>query len=162
MKKVIKPVVSEDTKPYNKGLKLWDRIKLKLNPSKTFVVTMMYSNGTIQTFVVKAKTETFEHNKRMYYLYYENSWTDLTLKKTHLFYWDDNPTPINRVVRKEGDQKFFSVSPENIKPLLQMEYVKVLTQGEELNKFLKTVIALSIGTLITVGLIGLYIYQKFQ
>lgn len=114
--------------------------KLKSKPEKSFLIKMLFSNGTSKEFVIVGKTETFDYRKRTYYLQYENSWFNITQNQYELTYFDDFPVPVNRKIIKEGDEAFFSVTPENLKPLIKMEYVKALASSEEITKKLKTII----------------------
>lgn len=111
--------------------------KFKKHPDRSYFITMFFSNGTCKEFVIVSNDEVFTYKKRMYYLRFENSFFNLTQNQNHLLYFDDYPVPINKQITKTGDKAFFSVSPDNLKPLLKMEYVKVLSQNLELDKYLK-------------------------
>lgn len=126
------------------GLSFWDKRKLAKHPDQCFLITMHYSNGTTRSFVVRAKGETFQHKKRVYYLRFEDGWYDLTFGQYHLHYWDDCSVPISREFQRKGDEAFFTVTPENLKPLLKMEYIKVLAQSHEINKYLRAILALTL------------------
>ena len=125
-----------------------DRIKLKYKADCSYLITMLFSNGTCKQFVISTREETFTYKGREYFLRYEDAWFDITYNQFRLFYHDDTAIPINREIQLLGDEKWFSVRPENLKPLLKMEYVKVLAQSQELSKYLKT-------TLIIVAIVGL-------
>jgi len=125
-------------------LGFWQKRKLKKNPDNTFLIYMMFSNGTCREFVIKSTSELFQYKKRWYYLRYENSWFNLTQNQYVLCFFDDYPVPIDRKVLKEGDKNFWTVTPENLKPLFDMQYVKVLSQSQELDKKLTTITILVI------------------
>jgi len=143
----------------NTGLKFTDKFKLKFKPTISFLISMHFSNGTCKSFVVASKTETFDYKKKTYYLRYENAWFDLTHNLYRLNYFDDFPLPIDRKVIKQGDSKFFAVTPENIKPLLKMEYVKALAQSHEISKYLKMCLLLSAVTLLGIIIVGFLVYN---
>ena len=51
------------------SLKYFDKVKLNLFPTKTFLITMFFSNGTCKQFVIYTKKKTFIYKGRSYYLY---------------------------------------------------------------------------------------------
>lgn len=135
-----------------KGLSRKDRKRLKKNGDKAFMITMMFSNGTCREFVIIGKTEYFDYRKRTYYLRYEDSWFNLTQNQFELFFFDDCPVPISREIMKKGDKKFFSVTPENLKPLIKMEYVKALASSDDVIRKVKTILVLVIVGLALMGI----------
>ena len=143
-------------------LKFRDKWRLRRKPEKSFLVTMLFSNGTSKTFVVATREEVFTYKKRTYYLKYDDSWFSLSHNQYRLFYFDDSPVPLQREIIKRGEKPFWSVSPDNLKPLLKMEYVKTLAQSQELSRFLKFSLLLGVAnaflSVIILGLIynGLY------
>lgn len=124
-------------KTKQEGLKRKDKRILKNNPETAFYIEMYFSNGTSREYVIKSKEECFCYKKRWYYLRFEDSWFNLTQNQYKLNYYDDHPVPIDRKVIRKGDKNFFSVTPENLKPLIEMEYVKALASSQELSKYLK-------------------------
>jgi len=142
------------------GLKFIDKVKLKLKPTKSYLVTMHFSNGTCKNFIIASNSELFTYKKRTYYLRYENSWFDLSFNLYRLNFFDDFPVPIDREVVKNGDSKFFSVTPENIKPLLKMEYVRALASSQEISKYLKMTIFLCAVCLLGIVIVGILVYTK--
>ena len=148
-----------------KGLSWFDKLKLKVRPQQSFLISMKFSNGTRRTWVLITKDEIFTYKKRTYYLDYQNAYYDLTHNQYHLEFFDDFAVPIDRkIVQLQDDnisdeeqaRAFFSVTPSNLKPLIKMEYVKALAESQELNKYLKLIITF---TLIT-GIICMYIAYK--
>ena len=126
------------------GLGIFERRKLQKHGETAFLINMFFSNGTSKEFVIVTNEETFTYKKRTYYLRYEDSWFSLTQNQYILNFFDDYPVPISREVKMVGDESFFSVKPENLKSLLKMEYVKVLSQNLELDKYLKMAAIFSI------------------
>lgn len=143
-------------------IKFRDRIKLKRRPEISFLVTMLFSNGTIKHFVVTTKEEIFTYKKRTYYLKYTDAWFDLSHNQYRLFFFDDYPVPIDREIVKKGGEHWFSVTPQNLKPLVKMEYVKALANAHELSKFLKfTLLLMIVNTLILVA-VAIFTYQIYN
>jgi len=126
------PVTAGTSRELNKkeGLSFIEKAKLKLSPTKSYLIKMFFSNGTCKEFVIVTKSETFTYNKRTYYLRYEDAWFNLTQNQFELCYFDDYPVPIDRAIQKLGEKEYFSVTPENLKPLIKMNYVKVLAQSD--------------------------------
>jgi len=133
------------------GLGFRQKMILKRKPDISFLITMLNSNGTCKQFVIATTKETFSYKGKIYHLRYENSWFDLSFNQYRLYYFDDYVEPIDRAVMKQGDEKFFSVTSSNIKPLIKQEFVKALTQAGELSKYLKITMVCSAITLFLVG-----------
>lgn len=122
---------------FRKGLSWRDRRKLKKHPEMSYLITMFFSNGTKKEFVIKTKKETFSYRGREYYLRYEEGWYNLTQNQYELNFFDDYAVPIDRKILRKGNKAFFSVTPENLKPIIDMNYVKVLAESGDLNKWVK-------------------------
>jgi len=120
-------------------LGFWNKRKLKKKPETAFLIRMFFSNGTSKEFIICTKDEIFSYKKRWYYLRYQDSWFNLTQSQYELCYFDDYPVPLDRSITQQGDKRFWGVTPENIKPLVEMNYVKVLAQSQELEKKLSTI-----------------------
>ena len=150
------PEFSPTLKPMKKqkGIKFFARWKLSRKPETTYLVTMRFSNGTQRTWVINAKEEVFRYRARTYYLRYEDSVYNITHKQQELFYHEDHVTPIQKeIIRMEDPdaepgsetaRAYFSVVPSNVRDLLKQEYVKVLAQAQELSKYLKAGVVLSV------------------
>jgi len=140
------PIVMNGTvreKKKHEKLGFWNKRRLKKSPEKAFFIEMFFSNGTSKEFVITTNDEIFRYNKRWYHLRFENSWFNLSQNQYKLNFFDDYCEPMDReVIRKlgkDGDKNFFSVTPDNLKPLIDMEYVKALASSQELDKYLKMV-----------------------
>jgi len=130
----------------NTGLGWRAKRKLKSKPESSYLVKMIFSNGTTRYWVVETDDELFVYKKRMYYLRKENSFYNLTHHQQELIYYDDYVCPIekNVVLMEDEEEKdsnlrkaFFSIVPSNLKPLIKMEYVKALAESSEFSKYLK-------------------------
>jgi len=128
----------KEKKKHNK-LGWINKWKLKKHPEKSYLINMRFSNGTCKEFVIVTKSETFRYMKRDYFLRYENAYFNLTQNLYELSFFDDHPVPIDRAIKKIGDTDYFTVTPENLKDLLGMEYVKVLASSQQLDSMLKTI-----------------------
>jgi len=124
-------------KDWRKKLKRRDRRKLKKKPETSYLVTLLFSNGTKKTFVVVTTNELFSYRKKFYHLRYEDAVLNLNLNLFELAYDEDYVEPIGREIKQEGDKAFFSVKPDNVKPLIDMNYVKVLVESQDIQKLLK-------------------------
>ena len=125
-------------------LGFWQKRKLKRKPETSFLIRMFFSNGTSKEFVISTTKETFDYLGRTYYLRYEDAYFNLTQNLYELNYFDDYPVPLDREVVKIGDEKFWTVTSENLKDIIKMEYVKALASSQELNKFLRMNATLSV------------------
>lgn len=145
----VKAGVTEISK--RQGLSKIDRWKLNKFPSHTFLIEMFFSNGTSKTWVIKTRKETFTYKKRTYYLRYADSWFNLSNNQYKLYYHEDFVVPIDREVAQlentdaeTGFEKaYFSVTPHNVKPIIEYEYVGRLVSSETFNKWLKLSVILS-------------------
>lgn len=141
-----------------KSLTFGDRWKLNRSPLNSYLITMFFSNGTSRSWVIKTKEETFTYRKRTYYLRYEDALYDISHGAHHLFFHEDHPVPIDREIKREGEQNWFSVTPHNLKPLMSMEEVTALVSSTELNKYLRMlVIICGILLLFTLANLGMLI-----
>ncbi len=143
-------------------ISFFNKLRLKIRPDRSFLITMMFNNGTSKTFVIVAKNQTFQYRKKMYHINNEESFFNLTQKQYQFFYQEGSAEPINREIQKKGNEKWFSVTPENLKPLLRQEYVKTMAAASELSKFLKlSLLFAGINILVTIAL-GALMYQLLQ
>lgn len=120
-----------------KGLSFIDKIKLFFKQDNAFFITMFNNNNTVGHFIITTKDRTFTYKKDEYQLIPEKARYDLNHKQEHLFYHEGYFAPIDKSIIQEGDSAFFSVTPENAKPLIEMEYVRILATANELNRWLK-------------------------
>ena len=145
------------------GLKWRDKWKMRKRPSLSFLVTIIHSNGTSKTFIVATDEETFTYGKRHYYLRFEDNVFDLSHGQYHLFYHEDHAVPLQVDVEmiedpdapKGKERAFWAVRPHNLKPVIDMEYVKALT-AIELSKYIKLTLLIAAGALIASG-VNLYL-----
>ena len=75
----------------NKELK-----NLKSKPQSTYIIEMLFNNGTCKQFVLQTTEPTFQlsnDDKRMYYMYYEECYYDITLKQNRFIYSESFSTP---------------------------------------------------------------------
>lgn len=121
-----------------------DTWKIKSNPDHVWIVTMHFANGTQKTWAIETKDETFTIKKKMYHLFYEECSFDISLNQYHLHYHEDFAVPINREIRQEGDEAYFTVKPSNLGELIKFNFVKVLTGAHSILKQLSTIIVLTI------------------
>ena len=143
------------------GLSFWDRRKIKKKPEHSFLITMIFSNGTSRRFIISTNEETFSYKKRHYNLRYEDSYFSLTDNQFILFYHEDFVNPIDRELVRLGNEAYFTTTPENIKPIIDMEYVKALSSSIELNKFFRSSLVLMILNLL-IGLFNLFMMFKLN
>jgi len=120
---------------------------------------MYFGNGTVKSFVINTDKNTFKMKKKTYYLYYEESWYDLSLRQYHLFYHEDFAVPINREIMQQGDEAFYNVKPENLQSLISFEYVKVLAGSHSFSKALRTIIIIGIVNAVLVAINLLFTYS---
>lgn len=117
------------------NLSIKDKFILDRNPTETFLITMLFSNGTSKEFVIKTNKRTFIFAKKMYYLFYEEAYFNISSNQYQLIFHETCTCPINREIILDGDEGYFVNTPENMKDLLSMEYAKALvkTDGDKMN-----------------------------
>ncbi len=138
-------------------LGFFSRRKLSTAPEYSFLITMFFLNGISKTFVIKSKTNTFKIKGKLYYLYSEESFYDLSMAQYHLYYYENVSVPVNREYVKEGEEAFFSVTPENLADLIKFEYVKVLAGAHNMNKMFTFIILLTVINLVVSGIVLLVV-----
>jgi len=142
------------------NLGIMGRRKLRSKPEHSYIIEMMFSNGTSKTFVITTDKNTFTMKGKTYYLYYEESWFNLSMNQYELKYHEGSAVPINREIIKTGDENYFTVTPENLKDLIKFEYVKVLTGSGSFEKWVKILIIVCGATLLGVILLALRTFQN--
>lgn len=133
--------------------------RLEKSPEDTFTITMFFKNGNSKTFVLVVHGYTFTMKKKTYYLYHEESWYDLSLDMYHLYFMEDHAVPINRETKKIGDENYFTVTPENLKELIEFKYADYLVKSDFLDKAIKALVVLSIINLV-IGIIAIMLKAK--
>jgi len=140
-------------------ISLRDRLKMGREGDTAWVITMLFGNGTCRQFVITTKQELFQYKKRWYHLRYENSWFDLTYKYYRLFFFDDYVEPLDKEIIRKGDVSWWTTTPDNIKPYVQQQYVKNLTESE-FEKWLRILtVGMFIVFLLSVCGFGFIIYK---
>ena len=135
-----------------------DRWKLDKTPTESYIVTMLFSNGTLKTFVIKTTKPYFKMKDKTYAIIYEECYFDISLNQFHLYYSEGHPIPINREIQQVGSENFFTVTPENLEPLIKQQYVKALVGAEDFVKTTKILLVLVVVNLIATLLIIILIW----
>lgn len=128
----------------NEKLKLKEKIKLMLKPTQTFLVTMFFANGTTTHFVIEAKEHFFKYKKKKYHINPDVAWYDINFHQSRLFYYIDYLEPLDKTIYCDGNKSYLKITPDSIEPLIEMEYIKVLSQSQQLTKWIKMAIFLLI------------------
>lgn len=132
---------------------------LKKYPDKAFLVTMLFCNGTKKEFIFSNEQNYFIMDNKKYIIHYEESFYDLSLKMYNLIYHEDFPLPINREIITTGEEQFFSITPHNIKKYMEMDYVKKILSGEEIDKIMKIILVVTCANLIGMIILGITLYR---
>ncbi len=137
-----KPLPMDKLIPIEKGagFGFFKKMKMYRNPSITYLITMLYGNGTMKHFIILTTKDMFTLNKKKYHLNKNEGWYDINFHQHRLMYHVDYVEPINKELKIEGDKAYMSLNPENIEPVLSMEYIKVLSQSQTLTKWIKMVL----------------------
>jgi hypothetical protein len=128
---------------------------LNKNPTTTFIATMLYGNGTCDHFVIKTKEQIFYWKNRYYHLNKNKVFYDVNCKQNRLFYYEDYVEPLDTNIYAEGDKAFLKITPSNLKSVFEMEYVKVISQSQQLTKWIKIAVYLIIANLFFTGIMVL-------
>jgi len=130
-----------------------DEHKLRHTPESSFMITMHFRNGTERTWVHDTRKNWFRYQGQTYVINYEDMLFDLTMQRYRAYYHEDFATPINREIEQKGDAAYFAVTPENMKPVLDMEYVKKLVEDNLSLMLMITMIATFVVLLATLIII---------
>ena len=114
----------------------WSNRNLKKEPETCFIIEMLYSNGTSKQFVLQTGKNTFSmkvgNTLKTYHLFYEECYFDISLNQYRLIYSENFTEPINREIMADNENSpYFSVSPDNLKDLIAMNYVRNITKVDE-------------------------------
>jgi len=129
------------------GMNWKDKGKLQKNPTSTYVVTMLFGNATCEHYVIDTSDNFFVINKKRYHLNKLLGWYDVNFHQNRLIFYEDYVEPIEPRIKIEGDKAYLYITPSNMKQVMEMEYVKILSQSAELTKWLKILIFICIGIL---------------
>ncbi len=130
------------------GFNWRQKLRLGKNPTTTYVVTILFGNATCEHYIIETQKNYFEINKRRYHLNKVLAFYDVNFHQDRLIYFEDYVEPIEpSKVHIEGDKAFLTITPDNMKEVLEMEYVTVLSKSAELTKWLKILIFLTIASL---------------
>lgn len=152
VKELARKVKKGDKNKQKFKFKFWDKKKLDKQPTRSFIITMLFSNGTLKTWVISTKTTEFTIKGKNYQLYYEECYFDISLNQYHLFYHQDFTVPINREIVKEGNEAFWSVTPENMKGFVAMKYITALTKISD-NKYFLIMMVMGVVIVVLLGYI---------
>lgn len=137
-------------------LKFFQRQKLAKQPEKTYIITMMFGNGTLKTWAITTSNSTFKLHKKMYFINYEECYYDISLNQYHLFYHEGFPSPLNREIIVKGKEAFFKVSPDNMEGYVGMRYLSALTRVTNIKVYIIAIII----ELVIILVLGGYIIIK--
>ena len=135
----------------HQGLSWRQKIKLSRSPTKTYLVTMFYGNGSCEHFVVETTSHFFSHGKnKKYHINKTLCLWDANENTYHLYYHEDQVEPLGfKLIHvEEGtDTMMASVTPENLDSVIKMEFVRLIAEGPELGKMMRIMLFLGIATL---------------
>lgn len=134
------------------GFGFMQKRKMDGSPTSIYLITMLFGNGTMKHLVIEGKGNIFTYNKRKYHLNKALCWYDVNYHQNRLLFFEDYVEPLNNKLHCVGDRRFLSVTPDNIQEMLEMEYVKVLAQSQQLSRWLKIAVFLMIANLAISGI----------
>jgi len=109
------------------------RFFLKKAPTRAYLITMLFGNGTSKTWAIKTGADrvTFKFAGQVYYLDYEEAYFDLSLNQYHLLFHERFSTPINREIYIETaadgtESPYACVTPGNLQKIIEMKYVQAV------------------------------------
>ena len=140
------------------GLKGKDKRKLAGRPTTTYIVTMIFGNGSCKHFVVEPdKLGFFTYLKKKYHLNQKNCIWDAN-NNTNRFYFHENyvePVEFKEINVELTDETrmITSVTPENIDGVIKMESLRLIAEGPDLQRWVKIGVFVSIGVAVLLGII---------
>jgi len=116
-----------------------DKIKLIKKPETSFFITMFFPNGTYKEFIVIGENVTFKYKGKTFHLDTKEAWFDLTQNQFRLCYYFEYATPISKTIKPinknikiwtdEGNEIYLNIKSDNVQPLIEQQYVKVLASS---------------------------------
>jgi hypothetical protein len=137
-----------------------DKMKMNRNADKATLCTMWYRNGTMRTFVITTSEPLFKYRGGLYHLQHEKSWFDLNYNYYRLNYDEGFPEPLDKEIIRKGDIGWWTVNPENLKPIVKAEVFTGLLESAEIHKWLKTCLILIVVNTFIVGGVLVYLLLK--
>lgn len=148
-----------EKKTFLKGFK--NRLKDKFFPSKTLLIEMMHTNGTVSHFIIKSDIYKFKLGERVYLIDEEKKDFNNTTKLYMLRYHEGFALPYKidisasqfkrSLENKEFDEIKTSFNPFVLRQVLKMEYTNGIIQGAEIMNILKRLFII----IVIVGIISI-------
>ena len=137
----------------HQGLKTGDKLKLDKNPTTTYLVTMIFGNGSCEHLVSEPDIlGFFKHRKKKYHINQKNCIWDSNENNNRLFFHENyvEPLEIKEIITSENENRMIAyVTPENVDGVIKMESVRLIAEGPDLQKWVK------IGTFVSIAVLCL-------
>jgi len=169
--KKIKQKTIKDTKTkkhtFMKGIV--KKIKDKFLPSKTYLIEMLHTNGTVSHSIISSQIHKFNYGGSVYLIDEDRKIYCNTTKQYMLRYHEGFAIPFSIEVTSQGLKKGLrehdnyaedlkevstSFNPYVLKDILKFEYAKGVIQGAEVSEFIKRSFILLI-IILVLGLVHL-------
>jgi hypothetical protein len=136
----------------HQGLKWGFKRKLKKNPTKSYLITMIYGNSSCNHFVGIPNANGFiKHRKKLYHINQKLCVWDANENNNRVYFHENYVEPLEikevTVDGAESPSYMTYVTPENVGPVIRMESVRLIAEGPDLQKWLRITTFVSIAVL---------------
>jgi hypothetical protein len=148
-----------------KKFSFWDKRKLSNQPEVSYFITMLFPNGCVKEWVITGRYTMFAFKGRNFVIDTNEAWYDLNQHQFRLYYHYEHCLPIRREPKcyvDAGNEAFFRIKSDNVKPVIKQEYVKVLASSNVDKYLLITIILQAFSTFMIMGLSAVVIFLAFN
>lgn len=136
----------------HRGFAWREKSKLDKNPTKVYLVTMIFGNGSCQHFVGEPNVTGFvKHRKKLYHINQKLCVWDANENNNRVYFHENYVEPLEikevKIEGQEGASYMTYVTPDNVGAVIRMESVRLIAEGPDLQKWLRICTFVSIATL---------------
>jgi len=137
----------------HKGFNWREKNKLDKNPTKVYLITMIYGNGSCSHFVGEPDVIGFvKHRGKKYHINQKLCVWDANENNNRVYFHENFVEPLEiKEIQVDGvaDSKNYMVyvTPDNVNAVIRMESVRLIAEGPDLQKWLRITTFVSIAVL---------------
>ena len=139
----------------HKGFSWKEKNKLDKNPTRVYLITMIYGNGSCSHFVGEPNLNgMIKHRKKMYHINQKLCVWDANENNNRVYFHENyvEPLEIKEVQAPSSEEatdgKYINyVTPDNVSAVIRMESVRLIAEGPDLQKWLRITTFVSVAVL---------------
>lgn len=141
----------------HKGFNQKEKKQLDKNPTRVYLITMIYGNGSCSHFVGEPNSLGFvKHRNKSYHINQKLCVWDANENNNRVYFHENYVEPLEiKEVKIEGidgeasgtSNYLVYVTPDNVNAVIRMESVRLIAEGPDLQKWLRITAFVSISVL---------------